>query len=152
MKYTANAPQGFKYKLKRTVKKIVQPFRISEKDKGKLLYNKFLSMPVNDKFIFYEAFAGLGILDNPRAIFKYLLNQEDFKSYTHIWSVENPELAADNISEFSSLLSVIMEYGSSQMDESLLHDLMDMRALIECECARLACLSGRGPADTDQII
>ena len=28
-------------------------------------------------------------------------------------------------------LSVIMEYGSSQMDESLLHDLMDMRALIE---------------------
>ena len=48
MKYTANAPQGFKYKLKRTVKKIVQPFRISEKDKGKLLYNKFLSMPVND--------------------------------------------------------------------------------------------------------
>ena len=44
-------------------------------------------------------------------------------------------------------LSVIMEYGSSQMDESLLHDLMDMRALIECECARLACESGRGPAD-----
>ena len=108
MKYTANAPQGFKYKLKRTVKKIVQPFRISEKDKGKLLYNKFLSMPVNDKFIFYEAFAGLGILDNPRAIFKYLLNQEDFKSYTHIWSVENPELAADNISEFSSLDNVII--------------------------------------------
>ena len=33
------------------------------------------------------------------------------------------------------------------MDLSLLHDLMDMRALIECECARLACESGRGPAD-----
>ena len=46
-------------------------------------------------------------------------------------------------------LSVIMEYGASQMDESRLHDLMDMRALIECECARLACLSGRGPADTE---
>ncbi len=44
-------------------------------------------------------------------------------------------------------LSVIMEYGSSQMSESLLHDLMDMRALIECECARLACESGRGPSD-----
>ncbi len=58
MKYTANAPQGFKYKLKRTAKKIVQPFRISEKDKGKLLYNKFLSMPVNDKFIFYEHLPG----------------------------------------------------------------------------------------------
>ena len=44
-------------------------------------------------------------------------------------------------------LSVIMDYGSAQMDLSLLHDLMDMRALIECECARLACESGRGPAD-----
>lgn len=44
-------------------------------------------------------------------------------------------------------LSVIMEYGSANMGESLLHDLMDMRALIECECARLACLNGRGPAD-----
>lgn len=44
-------------------------------------------------------------------------------------------------------LSVIMEYGSSQMSVTLLHDLMDMRALIECECVRLACSSGRGPAD-----
>ena len=46
-------------------------------------------------------------------------------------------------------LSVIMEYGSSQMDESLLHDLMDLRVLIECECARLACENGAGPADTE---
>lgn len=44
-------------------------------------------------------------------------------------------------------LSVIMEYGSANMGESLLHDLMDMRALIECECARLACENGRGRQD-----
>lgn len=44
-------------------------------------------------------------------------------------------------------LSVIMDYGSANMGESLLHDLMDMRALIECECARLACMSGRGAED-----
>ena len=44
-------------------------------------------------------------------------------------------------------LSVIMEYGSAKMDVSLLHDLMDLRVLIECECARLACESGAGPAD-----
>ena len=44
-------------------------------------------------------------------------------------------------------LSVIMEYGSAKMGESLLHDLMDMRALIECECARLACENGRGRQD-----
>lgn len=46
-------------------------------------------------------------------------------------------------------LSVIMEYGSAQMDVSLLHDLMDLRVLIECECARLACENGAGPADTE---
>lgn len=44
-------------------------------------------------------------------------------------------------------LSVIMEYGSAKMDVSLLHDLMDLRVLVECECARLACESGAGPAD-----
>lgn len=46
-------------------------------------------------------------------------------------------------------LSVIMEYGSAKMDVSLLHDLMDLRVLIECECARLACESGAGPADSE---
>lgn len=108
MKYSANVPNGFKYKLKRTAKKVIQRFHMSEKDKGKLIYNKYLSKPVNDTFIFYEAFAGMGILDNPRAIFKYLLQDGDFKSYTHIWSIDDPQQAVDNISEFSRFDNVII--------------------------------------------
>lgn len=95
-----------KYKLKKLIKRVIQPFYMPEKDKGKRIYFKYLSHPVHDNCIFYEAFAGLGILDNPRAIFKYLLSDSDFKNFTHIWSIDNMELSEYNIQEFSSLENV----------------------------------------------
>ena len=36
-------------------------------------------------------------------------------------------------------LSVIMAYGSEELDEPLFHDLMDIRRWVEVECARRAC-------------
>ena len=36
-------------------------------------------------------------------------------------------------------LSAIMDYGSENLDEPLFHDLMDIRRLVEMECARRAC-------------
>jgi len=36
-------------------------------------------------------------------------------------------------------LSAIMTYGSEELDEPLFHDLMDIRRLVEMECARRAC-------------
>ncbi|MBR1456919.1 MAG: FadR family transcriptional regulator [Oscillospiraceae bacterium] len=36
-------------------------------------------------------------------------------------------------------LSVIMTYGSEELDEPLFHDLMDIRRLVEIECTRRAC-------------
>ena len=36
-------------------------------------------------------------------------------------------------------LSVIMTYGSEELDEPLFHDLMDIRRWVEIECARRAC-------------
>lgn len=92
---------GFKNKIKRLMKKLVQPIYMPAKDKGKRIYFNYLSHPVKENRIFYEAFAGLGILDNPRAIFKFLLSDPDLKNFTHIWSVENIQLAEDNIKEFS---------------------------------------------------
>ncbi len=97
---------SFQYKIKRFIKKLIQPVYMPAKDKGKRVYFNYLSHPVHDRCIFYEAFAGLGILDNPRAIFKYLLSDSDFKNYTHIWSIDNLQLANDNIKEFSSLDNV----------------------------------------------
>lgn len=93
---------------KRLVKKLTQPSRLSHKDKGKLVYYEALKDPVLENHIFYEAFAGLGILDHPRAIFKALLEDSSFKNYTHVWSIDNPELSGFNIDEFSSLDNVII--------------------------------------------
>lgn len=106
--FRANIKGGFKYFAKRQVKKILQPIRMPEKDKGKLHYFNCLKKPINDNYIFYEAFAGLGILDNSRAIFKQLLSDSDFADFTHVWSVDNIELAEDNIKEYSNLPNVII--------------------------------------------
>ena len=105
---TADVKTSFPYKLKRCTKKVVQCFYMPKKDLGKKQYYRFLSKPVLENHVFYEAFAGLGILDNPRAIFKHLLSDPDFNNYTHVWSVDNPELAKANIEEFASLSNVII--------------------------------------------
>ena len=104
--FQPNVNVSFKYKMKRQIKKLIQPIYMPEKDKGKRIYFNYLSHPINDKCIFYEAFAGLGILDNPRAIFKCLLSDSDFADFTHIWSIDNIDLAEDNIKEFSALDNV----------------------------------------------
>lgn len=107
-KFTPTIKDGVKIKLKRTAKKIVQTVHMNPKDKGKKLYYNYLSIPIKENFIFYEAFSGLGILDNPRAIFNYLLDNPDTHHYTHVWSVENIEAASDNLKEYSEYKNVII--------------------------------------------
>ncbi len=99
---------NIKKTLKRQAKKLVQTFYMPEKDKGKKVYFDALKLPIKDNYVFYEAFAGLGILDNPRAIFKYLLSQPDFKDFVHVWSIDNLDLAKTNTEEFSDLDNVII--------------------------------------------
>lgn len=106
--FEPNIKTSYKQKIKQQVKKLIQPVHMPAKDKGKLIYFKSLSQPIKESHIFYEAFAGMGILDNPRALFKYILSQPDLKHFTHVWSVDNLELAKENISEFSSLDNVII--------------------------------------------
>lgn len=101
--FQPNVNVSIKYKMKRQIKKLIQPIYMPKKDQGKRIYFNYLSHPVKETYIFYEAFAGLGILDNPRAIFKCLLSDSDFADFTHIWSIDNIDLAADNIKEFSAL-------------------------------------------------
>ncbi|CAG7603007.1 CDP-glycerol glycerophosphotransferase family protein [Leucobacter soli] len=40
--------------------------------------------------VFYESFAGNGVLCNPEAIFRYLLEHPDFSHLTHVWSISDP--------------------------------------------------------------
>lgn len=105
--FTPTVKESKKYKLKQIAKRIIQTFYLPPKDKGKKFYYRFLSMPVKEKYVFYEAFAGLGILDNPRAIFKYLLSDPDFSDYTHVWSVQNISQAEENLREFRHFSNVI---------------------------------------------
>ena len=61
-KYSATIKNGFKYTLKRNIKKYTQNIKMPEKDLGKKQYYSFLSIPVREHHIFYEAFSGLGVL------------------------------------------------------------------------------------------
>ena len=46
--------------------------------------------PVEPRTVLYEAFAGNGVLDNPEAIFRYLLTQPDMSDLTHVWALADP--------------------------------------------------------------
>ncbi|KFN89259.1 teichoic acid biosynthesis protein [Tetragenococcus muriaticus PMC-11-5] len=51
----------------------------------------FEKYKVNDNVILYESFHGKGMTDNPFAIFKYLLNNPEFKNMKHVWVLNNSE-------------------------------------------------------------
>lgn len=104
--YTANIKNGFKYTFKRNAKKIIQNFKMPEKDIGKKQYYSYLAIPIQKNYVFYEAFSGLGILDNPRAIFLQLLEDTSFENYTHVWSIADMDMAKDNLKEFENLPNV----------------------------------------------
>ncbi len=67
---------------------------------------RYMQLPIQEKTVVYDAFAGLGILDSPRAIFKGLLAREEFKDYTHIWAVADPKLSKANLDEFRDMPNV----------------------------------------------
>lgn len=58
--YTANVKNGFKYTLKRNVKKIIQNIKMPEKDIGKKQYYSYLAIPIQKNYVFYEAFSEIG--------------------------------------------------------------------------------------------
>ena len=106
LKYSATVKNGLKYTLKRNTKKIIQNFKMPEKDIGKKQYYSYLSIPIRNNHIFYESFSGLGILDNPRAIFMQLLEEPSFENMIHVWSIADMDMAKDNIKEFEDLPNV----------------------------------------------
>ena len=118
--FKATVKDDVKTKYKNNFKKFLHKFHINKEEKVKNLYNNYLSLPVKENFIFYEAFLGLGILDSPRAIFNYLLDDSDSSQYTHVWAVEDPEKTADNLKEYSEYSNVlIVKKNSSDYDKYL---------------------------------
>ena len=70
-------------------------------------YDAYYKYPLNDKMIMYEAFFGRGITGNPAGLFYYLLEDERFKDYTHVWSLERSEFRSEIVRKYRDHPNVI---------------------------------------------
>ena len=82
---------------------------------------KSLIKPIKEKTVLYDAFLGLGILDSPRAIFKRLLEREEFKDYVHIFTVSNKKISKENLDEYSKLSNLLFVKRDSKKYIDYLH-------------------------------
>ena len=48
-------------------------------------YAHWRTLPVQQDVVLYESFSGNGMLDNPEAIFRHLLDQPDLAHLRHVW-------------------------------------------------------------------
>jgi len=65
--------------------------RIARKLIGRLKYiYYFLTNRVDDNMIIFESFMGRKYVDSPKAIYEYMLNNEEYKNYKFIWFFKNP--------------------------------------------------------------
>jgi len=56
---------------------------------------------INENAVFYESFAGNGMLCNPEALFRALLELPEFGHFKHIWALSDLEAHADVVAEFA---------------------------------------------------
>ena len=62
---------------------------------------------IQEHWILYEAFAGRGILCNPKAMFEALRRRSEFKDYRHIWVLDSMKSHKDLICKYKNDPSVI---------------------------------------------
>ncbi len=58
-------------------------------------------LPVNDSQVFYESFSGNGMLCNPEAIFRRLLDAPDMQHLHHVWALDDPVKQAKVVERFA---------------------------------------------------
>ncbi|MFD9628191.1 CDP-glycerol glycerophosphotransferase family protein [Peribacillus muralis] len=90
--------------LKRRANFLIQPvtnFFLKENHKRVITYaNYYEKLTVEKNTILYESRDGNSITDSPYAMFTYMLGNQDFKDYRHIWSIQ----------DFNALSGVIAKY------------------------------------------
>ena len=73
----------------------------------KALYTYFYeNLKLQDKTILYESFHGRLMSCNPYAIFKFLLEDERFKDFTHIWVLESSDYIKKELRKLKNLILV----------------------------------------------
>src|ERR1700748_1472426 len=78
--YLARASQLWSRSLRKRARQI----RRAARHEGHAHYRR---QPVEPNVVFYESFAGNGMLCNPEAIFRALLADPEFAHLTHVWSL-----------------------------------------------------------------
>ena len=86
--------------------------KISDKRCAQLY--KYYNLPIQENSVFYDACSGLGIVDSPRTLFKAMLKREEFKDFTHIWTVEDAAVSKLNLDEFAHLPNIKFVKRNSQ--------------------------------------
>ena len=75
---------------------------------------------IDKNAVFYESFAGNGMLCNPEAVFRALLATDDMQHLHHIWALEKPEQFPSTLAEFKDDPRVrIVKYKSPQYYSAL---------------------------------
>lgn len=65
------------------------------------------SARIDEKAILYESYWGRGIIDNPYAIFRRLLEDPAYSDYTHYWCIDDFEDCAASMAWFASYDNVV---------------------------------------------
>ena len=64
------------------VHSIVEPELLNRVD---ILYSEYRHHPIEENCILFESQQGEGMICNPYALFRYLLNNPDYSGYKHVW-------------------------------------------------------------------
>ncbi len=64
-------------------------------------YARWRTRPVRQRAVLYESFSGNGMLDNPEALFRYLLAQHDMADLEHIWALNDLAAHPEAVAEFA---------------------------------------------------
>ncbi|MCY9370439.1 glycosyltransferase [Bacillus haynesii] len=77
---------------KRKIRFIIDPLKeylSNKRVRIRSKYSKYISLPIKEKTVFYEAYHGRSISGNCYAIFLKLVQDKDFKDYHHVWVIND---------------------------------------------------------------
>ncbi|MBB2997455.1 glycosyltransferase [Paeniglutamicibacter cryotolerans] len=82
--------------------------------------NRWLQSKIAPGTVLYESFSGKGMLCNPEALFRYLLNEPTFLKLSHIWVLNDFDRFAATIVEFASHSNVtFVQHGTPDYFKAL---------------------------------
>lgn len=90
-------------------------------------YARARTEPLREGTVLYESFAGAGVLDDPEALFRYLLSAPDLQHLEHVWALDSLSRHAELIASLSCQGTVrFVELGS----RDYLHALATSKYLV----------------------